>query len=547
MTTLSDTVRDDIAETMAAAEHGDRTATAGRLAEFYGVSPSTIYKIAKIGGTPRKREADHPEYRGWVKIAVVIRDRPWRQKGQAVPRKRRLPLDVAIRIGLESGELPKEAAGMPLSTAHRLVDEMNLKPTEKPGQRIEADYPMQALLIDYSTSENLVVDSPDGEDWILRLHDKPWSADGYKNKPLKPHRQRLGVYALWDICTGCTIARYVVGKGENALDAMKFLAWALGKNKDPRLVVQGLPDDLWSDQGPLAKSKVAAGWFDRLGIALITGAPYDKARMGGVEQSHRRRWDWELSLFYRDADTIRLSELNERLNEYTVERNGKSRSRTEVDGRSPSCADAWVALTNARPKDNPLQLFPDNAIETLAREAWRWIDSNGMVRWDNVHYEVEGWRNRWVIARQAIDRSGDLVLESADGRDKGERRTARRYVPRPYGAVRKFPPTELDKVHAEYADLKANADIHAPKPTADSNVRPMPARTAPAAELDNPLAADRMRDLDEAMRHFTSICPYPLSKGDRQKLVEWIEGSGLSRQAITEKAQEIASLKLKHG
>ena len=538
MTILSADARAAIAQAMAETPRGGRTARRQQLARLYRVSPSTISKAAGLRGTPRKRQAGRPEYREWVRKAVALAHKPWQRQGRPQPRIRPLSLRQAIRIGVEGGVLPPEAADMPLSTAYRLIREMGLKPADKRTQRIEGDYPMQALLIDYSTSEHLVVDRPDGDDWILRLHHKPWSAGGYKNKPVKADRQRLGVYALWDACTGYVIARYTVAKGENAPHAVEFLDWALGTEKDSRLVLHGLPDDLWSDQGPLAKSRMAADWFDRLGIALITGEPYNKTRMGGVEQSHRRRWDFEQTLFYRDTETIRLSELNSHLIKFTVEENDRGRSRTKVDGRRPGRAAAWVALTNARPADNPLRRMPDNAFATLAREDIRTIDRSGFISWDGVEYVCDDWYGRKVIVRQAIDGSGDLTVEDPHTK---KRRTARRYVPGPYGVVRQSPKSAFEKLMDEHADLSVVADLYAPKP-ATGNVTHLPAHSAPAAPLENPLAADRCRDLADAMRLFTSIYPYALSEANRQEVIAQITGSGLSRQAITALAQDLTEL-----
>ena len=95
-------------------------------------------------------------------------------------------------------------------------------------------------------------------------------------------RLRVIVYAVWDMCTGYTLARYTVAKGENALDAMNFLCWALAGKDDPRIPFHGVPDDLWSDQGPLLKSAAARDLLSRLGIRLVKGAPHAKERMGGV-------------------------------------------------------------------------------------------------------------------------------------------------------------------------------------------------------------------------------------------------------------------------
>ena len=536
---FTDAVKAEIVAAMTAAPRRDKRATAERLARLYRVHPSTIYKVSKRGGAPRKRQPLRPEYREWTRLAWTLANPP--DLGQP------LPLDLAIEAGVEGKLLPPEAAAMPVSTAYRLAVEMGLKARPKRTHRLHADYPMQAVQVDYSTSQYLLAERQDGDDWILKLHRRPVPASGYKNRPLSPHRQRVGVYALWDVCTGYVVERYIVSRGENAADALDFLCWALGQDKDSRLIMHGVPDDLWTDLGPLARNEAAADLLGRLGIALVTGEAYAKERMGGVERTHRTRWSrFERALFLLNTQTIRLSELNARCVKYTVRENEGRACRTPVGDRPASSAAGWTALTNRRPKDNPLRRLPDNPMETLTREVRRKIDVNGIVRWGGVEYEVADWHDRWVTARRAVDGSGDLTVE--DEVD-GEKRTAVRYAARPYGVIRSSPPSELQNLQAQPLPF-TGADIYAPSGAGEqpSNVVPIPARSAPAAALENPLAGgDRCRDLGEAMRLFTSIYPWPLSPDNRALVVEQIEAAGLSREAITTLAQAMLELAYKKG
>ena len=533
MTTLNAAAKAAIAEALGGARHGERGAMVRRLAATYGVSASTIYRLAQVGGAKRPRAAQRPEYREWARIAVWIAHRA------PAP----MPLDLAVAAGVSDGVLPPEAAAAPVATLARIArTELGLAPARKRTHRLHAEYPMQAVQVDWSSSEHLVAERPEGEDWSLRLHRRPWSAGGYKNKPLKAHRMRVGVYALWDLCTGYTVARYAVERGESAFGAMEFVCWALALKDDPRLVLHGVPDDLWSDLGPFARSDAVRDLLERLDIALITGAPYAKERMGGVERSHRTRWSrLERALFLRERQTLRLSELNTRLVEFTVAENAQRPSRTRVGGRTVSRAAAWVALTNARPASNRLRALPPHPIETLARAARRKVDVNGLVRWGAVEYECADWHDRWVIARRAVDGSGDLTLEDEAS---GERRTARRYVPRPYGEVRTSTVAPLERLRETETGF-TGADVYAPGEgdcAGAANVVALPARSAPAAALDNPLDADRLPDLDAALRLLHSIYPWPLSAANRARVIDRIEAAGLSRRAVTDLAQSLVAL-----
>ena len=435
MPSLSAAARATIAAALAEAGHGQRGTEARRLGALYGVSVATLYRVAGRGGTKRPRPAARPEYREWARVAVAL--------SHQAPKP--VPLDLALRAGVASGALPPEAAAMPVRTLHRLARELGLVVRPKRTHRMHADYPMQAVQIDGSSSEHLVVERvQDDGDVLLALHRRPYSASGYKNKPLGPDKLRVLVYALWDMCTGYTLSRYCVARGERSIDALEFLCWALAQHDDPRIPLHGVPDDLWSDQGPLFKSGPAADLLERLDMNLVTGAPYAKERMGGVERSHRTRWArFERVLFLRGSETIRLSELNARLGEFEIEHNASRKSRTPVAGRAASRTAAWIALTNGRPADHPLRKLPPDPIETLSQVARRKVDANGMVRWGGEEYEVARLHSCWVVARRAIDGAGNLVVE--DERS-GERHVAVRYQARGYGEIRGVPATPLEQL-----------------------------------------------------------------------------------------------------
>lgn len=531
MPSLSDSTKTAIATTLATAGHGERTAIADRLAATYGVSRATIYRVAKRGGTSRKRAPKRPEYRGWTRIAVAM--------SHLAPKP--IPLDLAIRGAIASGDLPPEAVMMPVSTARTIARAQLLTPKPKRTHRMHADYPMQALQIDGSSSEHLVVAKalPDG-DYLLKLHRRPYSAKGYKNKPVGPDRLRVLLYAVWDMCTGYTYSQYCAAKGETALDAMDFLCCALTLKANPRIPIHGVPDDVWSDLGPFAKSTPATDLLERLDINLVTGEPYKKERMGGVERSHRTRWSrLERSLFMRGKDTITLSDLNARLTEFEIEHNASRPSRTPVAGKTVSRTAAWIALTNARPADNPLRKLPDNPIETMAQEARRKIDSNGIVRWDGIEYECERLHSCWVIARRGMDATGNLIVED----ERGEKHIAQPYKARLYGEIRGVKTSALEALIKDTA-LSPSADIYAPAgQQTGQNVRPMPTRSSAPASLDNPLDAEHYRTIEEAMLAFIGSCPHELSDANRDTIEQLIIDADLSKSKVIELVQEMSGIK----
>lgn len=531
---LSESARRAIADELRGAPHGARAETVARLATTLGVSAATVYRAARVGGTPRKRAPARPRYRQWVAAAVRI--------GQECHPDDPPPLDSLVAAGIESGVLPPEAAAMPIATAYRVARELGLVAKDRRTQRLDADYPNQALQFDGSTSKYLVVKRALGNgDWLLELHVKPTPARGYKNKPLGPDRTRVVYYGMWEMCTGYSLSRAVVARGENAFDEMAFLCWALEEKADRRIAFHGLADDVWFDQGNVFRSAAAGDLIERLDMNPNPGRPYNKERMGGVERSHRARWArFERELFLLRTPTIRLSELNDRLLESHVKENARRPSRTLVAGRVASRASAWVALVNARPADNPLRKIVPNAIETMAKEkTGAWIDANGIVRWEGGSFEVPQWHSMSVTLRRPLVEGPDRVV--VEDPKSGERRIALPYERRPYGTVRAQPKSALEEL-AETATEFAGADLHRPgRAEADPRVVGIPARSAEARPLEDPLDAGRHPDIETALAAFRALYPHPLRPDHLALLVERIEEAGLAKGAVVDLAQGLTA------
>lgn len=527
---LSGAARAAIAEAMRAAPWGARTAEARRLAGIYGVSVSTVYAAAELRGAKRARAAARPEYRDWTRIAV--------RYAELAPG--RASLDQALDAAVKAGALPAEAAAMPVATARRIARDMGLTRKRKRTFRLAADYPMQAVLFDGSSTGHLVVKERLGDgDYLLELYSRRYRVTGYKNKPLGPDRLKALTYGIWDMCTGYTRAVYVVGRGESAVDGAHSLCAMLEETGDPLRPLHGVPDDLWADQGPLVKGEATRGLLERLNIAWVPGPPEAKERMGGVERPWRTLWQrFERSLFLTGKKQFTLSEIAERLIQYERDENGARDSRTDVGGRRASRTAAWIALTNARPADNRLRKLPEDPMRTLAQERECHVDNNGQIRWDRKLYEVERLHDCWVKAVRAADGSGGLVVTDA----KGRQHAATLWQPRPYGEIRAAPRTPLEKLVEEIpaGDLPG-ADVYAGR-EAPAGVAMMPVRSAPAAALDNPLEiAERVATVDEGLELFYRHCPVVLTPAQAGRIPVLIEELDCSRAAIVELAQRVTA------
>lgn len=524
-------VRRHIAEAMASPVDS-LAVTARKLAEMYRISVASVYRHARSNGPSRRRQAARPEYRDWTRAVVAI--------AHSTPTRRPLPMDLALAAAVESGRVPAEAADMPAGTIYRIAGELGLNLTALRTGRLHADYPMQALVVDGSTSDNLVVEgkSEDG-DYIVRLHRRPWPAGGYKNKPLGPERLRLCIYAAWDMCTGYDVARYVPARGENALDTLDFLVWVMSKSEDPRLPVHGVPDDIWADQGALFKHKVSRDLLARLGIRLVDGPPYQKSRMGGVEQTHRTRWArFERILYLSGRDRFTVTEINERLYEYLHRENTRRRARVTVGERRVSRQDAWTALTNARPQDNRLRLLPEDPLRTLAAKQDCKVDSNGIVRWGGKEYQLDGdIAGAWVSCRRPLDDTDTIIATAPDKRQF----TGRAWTPRPYGEVRRAPASPLTQL-LDGAEPVTGVDLYAPENgERPGNIASLPVRVEAARPLPDPTRPDTCHEsIEDAMLAFQALYPWPLPADMAGMVRDILTNEKFSRAAVKQLAAELA-------
>ena len=404
------------------------------------------------------------------------------------------------------------------------------------------------VLIDGSTSQRLaVVRQTDDGDWALKLHRAPPGvARGYKNKPVPASRMRLQAVGLWDRCSGLAISRYHVARGESALGVADALCWALAGGHPPGMPMRGVPgmpmrgvpDELWSDGGPLVRSGAARDLLERLDVDVDRGPAWAKERQGGVERPWRTQWQrFERSLFLRGSEEILLSELNARLMRYLVEEARRPARTPRADGSRWSRAECWRVLAGRRPA--PLRELPADPMRTLARQVRRRLDRNGILRVDGAEYECPDWHDRWVAVRLALV-GGDGAVTIED-EATGERRRCPPWRPRPHGEIAASPATPLERLLAEDAPAWPGADPYGADGAA-ANVVGLPARTAPAAELPDPLDADRLADGEDPMRVFAAICQRPLSAAGRAAVEAAVERAGRSRSAIEAIAREIAGI-----
>jgi len=528
---LSEQARQTITSALARCrDAAERRREVKGLAARFGVSASTIYRAAPTGRS--RARASNPDYMEWTRTAVAVAERA--PDGPVA-------LDLALAACIDTGLLPAEAAQMPIGTAYRLRRQLGLDDRQGRLARITAEYPLQAIQFDGSSSKYIsVVDGPDRDgDWLLRLYRRPISARGYKNKPLGPDRERLVTYGITDICTGLRWSEYRIARGENALDAIESLVSMLTTDPQSPRELRGVPDDLWLDLGPVTKSPITLDLLERLGINLVTGEAYRKTRMAVVERAWRTLWGrFERSLFLLPSPDLRLSELRARLTQYLVAENTRRPARVRVGGREVSRSDAWQMLVRQRAgQARPVREMPANALATLAQEDRRWVDATGRMRYQSQHYDVPDLHDTYVQVIASLD--ADHVLATC--LRSGRRVTCRPLTATAYGHPPRRAQTPLERALAQPPAF-AGADVFGGEAPPATNVTRLPAPVAKAAPLADPLAPARCYpSLEAAMVAFAKACPVALLPHQRDQVTAILTAADLRVEAVAELARDILS------
>jgi hypothetical protein len=88
-------------------------------------------------------------------------------------------------------------------------------------------------------------------------------------------------------CTGLTRRRSVYGEDVEA--ALRFLFNAMAPKPEEGFAFQGIPEALYLDNGPIAKSRVFHSVMEHLGVQVLTHLPAGKDGRGGSTGSRVHR------------------------------------------------------------------------------------------------------------------------------------------------------------------------------------------------------------------------------------------------------------------
>ena len=521
-------IMQQIKQALAIAPHGHKGETARRWALVVGLSEATLHRQLDRRTKARKSEPIRPELRDWAKIVAGIKKRPPEEAGE-------ISTDQAVRIAIESKNLPVDAMNVPVQTFDRIMREIGTAKTSVRANRFQAKEPNQAHHFDASTSAFFFVARrmPDGE-YILKMH-RP--SKHYKNKPVPVDQLRPWYYGLADDHSGRKIARLIVGQGENAADSLLAI--------DEFWRLFGVPKKLLADQGMLKKNLASSGYIHACGVLFPQMMPYQKRGHGKIENPWKTQWQRFEKPFYAVDEwakfEITASEMNARLDAYMEEEN----LRPHRFEHNITRMDAWrrVMLSGGIVK------LPEDALSRAHTMDKRKVGIDGLISLDNVPYEVKGLHDAWVYVYRSMFED-KMVCEDCE---TGERFEVKDFKPLDEGEYRGHVETAHQRVVKSGAELVIPASALPYMERADrvgvnhgdavalvhKNIVRMPIKVT-EREVENVFDVDHYATMEDAWAEIgETVGPRLWSQNERRDIEKIVMEGNLAKDVVRELAIEL--------
>lgn len=360
-----------------------------------------------------------------------------------------------------SGEIP--AGALAAGSVPRIARQMGLT-GKRPCVRVDCELANHVHVFDCSGSENLYVEDmlPGG---IPLLGVRASTEKEQKNRRIHKNKKsekktghgRLLVY-YYGLVDWHSRALYVdvkVVSGETLHDSVEFLekAWR-EKERNP---IVGVPDILYTDNGPLGRCRESLEMALSLGYELKTHMPKNAKAKATIERPWRTIWqDMELDFLFDKKRKFTLPDLEEILANYLQEYN---------DRRSPGFYAGGMSRTDAYRKSlaerGEVRLLPAdmNLIECLQQKHIRTVTEYSTVKLNNREYEIIDCP--WILLEErvevAIDINGDLEVRDLQS---GKRYQTRPFKPVTAGNYRARKKTINDEVTEAAMEMEPWEDMY---------------------------------------------------------------------------------------
>jgi hypothetical protein len=250
--------------------HPDRVEALRALAELYGVSRATVYRELHRQLRPRPlRRADrgHPrkvplaELERYCAVIAALKIRTTNKKGRHLSTRRALELMEEHGVETPDGLVKLSPGLLTVPTVNRYLRQWGYdyaRITRPPAAvRFQARHSNELWQFDLSPSDLKEVDTPS---WI----------DPARGNPT------LMLFSVVDDRSGVAYQEYRCVYGEDAECALRFLYNAMATKPEGDRPFQGIPEAIYLDNGPVARSLVFQRVMECLGVTVMRHLPVGK-------------------------------------------------------------------------------------------------------------------------------------------------------------------------------------------------------------------------------------------------------------------------------
>lgn len=520
----------------------ERRSIMQETANLYGISESTLYRALNEHnrpkplrrsdrGKPRILPADKME--AFCEIIAAMKIRTSNKKGRHLSTSECIRLLVDFGLEAPSGFIKADPGQLKKTTVNHYLKQWgydrNYLVRQPPAVRFQAEHSNECWQFDLSPSD-------------LKHVKEPLWLDKDRGAPT------LMLYSIVDDRSGAGYLEYHCVYGEDVEAALRFLFAAMSPKKDAQFPLQGIPNKLYCDNGPIARSRIFLQVMDYLGIEVIIHMPKgsDGTRVtarskGKVERPFRTVKEVQETLyhFHEPKDE---AEANKWLFNYLIRYN-------DMDHRSEA---------HSRMEDWQLNLPATGIREmcswdrfcTFAREPERRkVGLDARVSIDGISYEIDpDLAGETVVLWWGLFDS-ELYVEFGDKR-YGPYRSVN--GPIPLGRYRSFKKTKQQK-RAERIEVLAG-EIQLPRAALENNPNAEPLVASPTLEspktafIDpDPFIEFTFPDRVAAKQAIASELGLPLAKlgQEQQDLINQVIAETLNKRLIFEQIHAFFNSPLK--
>ncbi|MGK7915571.1 MAG: IS481 family transposase [Prochloraceae cyanobacterium] len=351
-------------------------------AAVYGVSEQTMYRLLKEHkGLNSSRRSDYGVPRitskatleRYCEVIAALKIRTSNKKGRHLSTPEAIRLLEEYGINTPDGLVKAPPGLLKKSTVNRYLNklgyDLNRLTRQPPAVRFQAEFSNQCWHFDLSPSDLKQVKAPA---WMEPERGKP----------------QLMLYSVVDDRSGVSYQEYHGVYGENVEAALRFLFAAMSPKQTDQFPFQGIPNMLYMDNGPIARSLVFQKVMTYLGIEIRTHLPQgsDGRRVtarakGKVERPFRTVKEMHETLYHLHEPETE-EEANTWLMRFLLHYNNQSH-RSESHSRMED----WLANL---PRDGIRQMCSWERFCTFAREPERRkVGLDARITVEGVAYQVE--------------------------------------------------------------------------------------------------------------------------------------------------------------